>query len=68
MVQFKKKNAGDVYPSSRLFDAEMGHFTPTLWAARQFLSTALKIPHWVPPKSIIFALWEQNCSAAQPRS
>ena len=28
MVQIKKKNESDAYPSLRLFDAEVGHFNP----------------------------------------
>ncbi len=43
------------------------YFQP-MRAARQFRLTALKIPHWWPTKSIIFALWKQNCYAAQPYS
>ena len=35
MVQLEQINAGDVYSSARLFDAEVGHFGPTLRAAQK---------------------------------
>ncbi len=46
MVQFKKKNAGDVHPSARLFDAEMGHFNPIL------MGSATISPHIVENSSL----------------
>ena len=67
MVGFNEKNTANGYPSARIFDAEIGHFTPILQDSVQFHQIVVKFSLFAGSKRrrIRLNLRKSACCAVQ---
>lgn len=67
MVWFKEKNASDALASARLFDAEAGHFDPTLKGSAKLRQFVVEISSFAGSKLRQFRLnlSKFDCCAVQ---